>query len=252
MTDRDDPFYVGYLARSPAPIATRTRSIAVLLLALGMILGTLLVVAQSRFDDGAFEYGVDRDFEGTLVERPYPLLLVPGPDGGPPITHYLVAFGKFGAGRLVEDLDGRPVRVTGSLIHNDRQRMIEVHAVEPLPAGAPAEDPEEPVSLGSMTLTGEIVDSKCHLGGMKPGRGKAHRACAIRCISGGIPPVLRVEDASGDVAYLLLVSSDGRSVNREVLPLVAEPVEITGEVVLEHGNQLTLYADPSTYRLVQR
>lgn len=24
---------------------------------------------------------------------------------------------------------------------------------------------------------------------MKPGEGKAHRACAIRCIAGGIPPV---------------------------------------------------------------
>jgi hypothetical protein len=29
-----------------------------------------------------------------------------------------------------------------------------------------------------MTLTGEIVDSKCYLGVMNPGQGKVHRDCA--------------------------------------------------------------------------
>ena len=40
--------------------------------------------------------------------------------------------------------------------------------------------------LGAVTLTGEIVDSKCFLGVMNPGNLKPHKACAIRCISGGI------------------------------------------------------------------
>ena len=47
-------------------------------------------------------------------------------------------------------------------------------------------------SLGKQTFVGEIVDSKCFLGVMNPGRLTPHRACAIRCISGGVPPVLLV------------------------------------------------------------
>ena len=51
--------------------------------------------------------------------------------------------------------------------------------------------------------------------------------------------------------YLLLVGADGSPVNREVLEFVAEPVEISGAVV-RAGDQLILYADPATYRLVGR
>jgi len=100
--------------------------------------------------------------------------------------------------------------------------------------------------LGKQTLVGEIVDSKCFLGVMNPGRLAPHRACAIRCISGGVPPVLLVRQKDGPAIYLLLVSADGRPVNRQVLDLVAEPLEITGEVERQ-GELLILRADPATY-----
>ena len=61
------------------------------------------------------------------------------------------------------------------------------------PIGAPYEAKEMPLmptSLGVATLRGEIVDSKCYLGAMKPGDQKTHKACATLCIRGGIPPVL--------------------------------------------------------------
>ncbi len=154
----------------------------------------------------------------------------------------------------MQGLDGEPVVVTGSLIHKGRHRMVEVHAVDKIDDGAEElrrlERAAE-VSLGRMTLVGEIVDSKCHLGVMKPGRGKPHKACAIRCISGGIPPVLRVQDPAGRADYLLLVAPDGGSVNREVLEFVAQPIEISGEVVRQ-GDLLVLYADPASYRLTSR
>src|SRR6266511_5317835 len=98
-------------------------------------------------------------------------------------------------------------------------------------------------SLGEHTLVGEIVDSKCYLGVMNPGALTPHRACAIRCISGGIPPVLLVRRSNGPALYFLLVSREGQPVNKEVLNLGAEPVEITGEVERE-GNLLILRADP--------
>ena len=95
--------------------------------------------------------------------------------------------------------------------------------------------------LGSMTLVGEIIDAKCYYGVMKPGHLKPHRSCAVRCISGGLPPMLMVQDGSGRRVYFLLVSADGRAVNDEVLDLVAEPVEITGRVV-RSGDLLVLKA----------
>ena len=91
------------------------------------------------------------------------------------------------------------------------------------------------------------MDSKCFLGVMNPGQLTPHRACAIRCISGGVPPMLLVRQSDGSAIYLLLVSSGGKAVNKQVLDLVAEPVEITGEVERQ-GELLILRADPATYR----
>jgi hypothetical protein len=105
-------------------------------------------------------------------------------------------------------------------------------------------------SLGRQTLIGEIVDSKCFLGVMNPGQLTPHRACAIRCLSGGVPPVLLVRPKDGPAIYLLLVSADGKPVNHQVLDLVAEPVEISGEVERQ-GELLILSADPATYRRIK-
>jgi len=249
MARPDDEFYVGYLPQSPPGIARRTRIAVVVLLGLGLSAAALTLVAQRHFDAGTFEFGVERAFDGVLLERPYPILLVPDANGTR--SHYLVRFGKHGAQGLVAGMDGDAVRVVGTAIHDDGQRMIQVERLEPLDAARAealrARVASGEVALGTMTLIGEIVDSKCHLGVMKPGRGKPHQVCAIRCIAGGIPPVLRVEGLDGRVAHLLLVGRDGRAVNREVLDLVAEPVQITGRVV-RAGDLLVLYADPADYR----
>jgi hypothetical protein len=93
------------------------------------------------------------------------------------------------------------------------------------------------------------VDSKCYLGVMKPGHLKPHRACAARCISGGVPPVLLVRDLEGSASYLLLADADGRAVNSRVQDLVAEPVRIRGEV-RRFDDLLVLFADPDTYERV--
>jgi hypothetical protein len=91
---------------------------------------------------------------------------------------------------------------------------------------------------------------------MKPGQGKAHRDCAVRCISGGAPPafVVRGTVSGGNGAgertlILLLVGADGTSIAQRVLDLVAEPVEIEGEVS-RLGDQLVLATDPATIRRI--
>ncbi len=249
MSGRDD-FYVGYQKQAPAGLAGFLRRVVVLLLVAGAGVAAALAVLQDRFDPGVFEFGVVRDFEGVVSERPHPVLLLDAPVqlGETTAARFLlVAFGKHGAEPETGGLEGQRVRLRGSLIYREGEHMIEMVAgsVEPLEQRQASR--QAVVDLGRRTLRGEIVDSKCFLGVMKPGRGKPHRACATRCISGGIPPVLRVETADGDYRHFLLTDEDGAAVNDRVLDFVAEPVEITGQV-RRRGDLLILAADPARYR----
>ena len=91
--------------------------------------------------------------------------------------------------------------------------------------------------LGEVQLTGEIVDSKCYFGVMNPGAGKVHRDCAVRCISGGVPPAFLVRDGGGSTATLLLANW-----KRELLEHIAEPVTIRGRLSRSAG-RFTLYQE---------
>ena len=102
-------------------------------------------------------------------------------------------------------------------------------------------------ALGTYTLSGEIVDTKCHLGVMNPGSGKVHRDCAIRCISGGIPPGLFVRDAQGQEGTLVLANLEGKPLGREILEFTAEPIRITGDLY-RLGKILVFKTDPKTFR----
>ena len=180
----------------------------------------------------------------------------PGVGAGLPSfsSYYLVKPFKFGFDAATASrLDGKSVNMKGTLIYRGgNQTMIEVIADSIQPAVVSEKNLAlvpiaSPVSLGQQTLLGEIVDSKCHLGVMNPGALIPHRACAIRCISGGIPPVLLVLQTNGPALYFLLVSREGKAVNQQVLDLVAEPVTITGGVERQ-GEVLILRADPDSYR----
>lgn len=81
-----------------------------------------------------------------------------------------------------------------------------------------------------MTLQGEIIDPKCYFGVMKPGKGKIHRSCAVRCISGGIPPVLATTDNNNISEYYLLTDLKGQPINEAVLPFIGKPSQIKGTV----------------------
>jgi hypothetical protein len=258
MTGNDE-FYIGWRDKQPPGVASRMRRTVVTLLALSIALGAVLALAQRTIGVSVFEWGEVKNFSGILESQPYPHLRVarPGASDGqiPYSSYYLVKPFKFGLGaETASRLDGRMVSVKGTLIFRGNQTMIEVvnDSINPLvpPENHPSTTPMLlPVSFGQQTLVGEIVDSKCHLGVMNPGALLPHRACAIRCISGGIPPVLLVRQSDGPPLYLLLVSRDGKPVNKEVLNLVAEPVAISGEVERQ-GELLILRADPATYRRV--
>ena len=217
-----DEFYIGWLPRAPARLARRLRGVAALLVLSVAAVASSVALVQRPFASSRFEYGVVREFEGTIDRDPVPHLRVARPGGDSTSRWLLVAPFKHGASELIDGYDGARVRLRGTLIHRDDVTMIEV-----VPGSILASDvarpsaPEAPVELGELTLAGEIVDSKCFLGVMKPGELKPHRACASLCIRGGIPPVLCERDADGDATYWLLVGPGGEAVNEAVLPFVA-------------------------------
>jgi hypothetical protein len=251
-----DEFYIGWEAKAPRGIGRFARIIVVLLLLLAILTPVVLAVSQRMIGASVFEWGTHKTFSGILQTQPYPHLLVPRPgqtgSASPVSSYFLVAPWKFGLSReALAQFDGQLVTLKGTLIYRGNQTMVETRP-DWIRANGKAGTTSLPrsVSLGRQTLTGEIVDSKCFLGVMNPGQMTPHRGCAIRCISGGVPPVLLVRQKDGPATYFLLVSAEGRPVNKQVLDIVAEPVEITGEVERQ-GDLLILLADPATYRRVK-
>jgi hypothetical protein len=223
----ESEFYVGYL---PMPGGLR-KAIRRVVVALGVLLvavAAIFLAGQHPFAPSSFEFQQYREFNGTLLADPYPALLIPG--DGPPWL--LAGPGKHGVGLL----PGGAVRLRGERIVRGEDHMI---ALLPgsLRAGGTGDSPASPTDLGQVSLTGEIVDSKCYFGVMNPGNGKVHRDCAVRCISGGIPPAFLVRDANGRTETLLVANW-----KRELLDHVAEPITIRGRLVRSSG-RLTLYAE---------
>jgi len=234
----DDPFYVGYFPQAPARYARFVRRAVVAAFAVVGLVAATLAGTQDPVGRGVFEYGTLREFRGTIVERPYPMLLVPRPgitDRDAAYSRYLlVAEGKRGAQALVAGHDGHHVRTRGTIINRDGTAMLEIFSADFVTTDAPAAGGvAAPISLGQKTLRGEILDSKCWLGVMKPAEGSVHRGCATRCLSGGIPPLLIVHDPAIPSGQLLLLGPSGEPAHREFLRYVGAPVTITGEVLLQ-------------------
>ena len=257
-------FYVGYFPQMPSGLARFIRPVVAVLLASAALLAYVVPKLHNAYDIARSNCRDIRDFEGLLLAKPAPQLVItrPGNAGTQQLSSYLlVGRGKSGPKIDVEGLDGKHVTVKGSLIYRgtgSRATLISVRSAEEI--AAPEGDGSESTaanpavsvaaqqeSLGVFTLQGEILDTKCYYGTMRPGHTKVHRACAARCILGGIPPLLLVRDPSGAELTFLLVGADGSDVNQRVTDFIAEPVEIQGEVI-RMNDRLVLRADPATYR----
>lgn len=228
-------FYIGWQSKMAPELARWLRS-ALIPAAVGIPLLTAVIVwFQNPVDRGNFEFGVVKTFEGVLYETPIPRLRLDAGDGKS-VDHVLVGAGKFGPGKIIAGAHGHRVRFNGSLIIREPLRLIELNQPDtftildknaaPLPA--PAVSP-----LGDGKFTGELVDTKCWSGVMRPATGKVHRACAIRCLSGGVPPGLLVRNRDDDGVVILLAGADGGKLVYDV-QLAGTFINVEGSLEL-HG-----------------
>lgn len=235
LPSRDDAFFVGYLP-TPPRLRTFLRVTAASMLLL--IVGLGIALAARQDDPGSARWDLSKEvaFEGTIRATPYPALQTQN------TTWLIVSEGKRGAAMRVADLDGRRVRARGSMLTRDGRNMLELvsrsDAITSL--NEPALPRPDAISTGELvTLTGEIVDSKCFLGAMKPGEGKTHKACAALCIRGGVPPILVTWTKSGATDTYLLTDESGASLQGEaleaILPFVGDPVQVQGQLAHSDG-----------------
>lgn len=233
-----DEIYVGYL-----PVPPRQRRFLRVAVPVGawLLCAMTFLWARSQNAPGISRWDDQhaRTFSGLVIAEPYPMLFVDDADGAGSTPLLLVEVGKHG-GQRAAVFHGKRVTVSGWVLRRDGRTMLEM---EP---GAAAFSPKKGTSdpllterepsmppvtvIGRSTLRGEIVDAKCYLGAMRPGEGKTHKDCATLCIRGGIPPVLVVNGRTGNPEYYLLTNEQGGALDVSVLPLVADPVEMTGVV----------------------
>lgn len=251
-------FYIGYLPKMPESIKRMIKPFIVFLAMAAICFAVLFAIGQQPFAASVFRYGSPGQFQGTIQARPVPFLLVESKTkikGLPTFARRpLVGEGKHGVGEDVTALDGKRVKLQGTLIERDGISMIEVvsgsiERVDPERGRVDNGGPEfsETKSLGIMTLNGEIIDSKCYLGVMNPGNKKTHRDCAVACLRGGVPAMFLVKDEAGNKSELWLLSDTGEAINDQILDYVAEPVELTGRVTRD-GDQLYYWVKPSTIK----
>ena len=241
-----EEFFIGWQGKAPEKTDKflKALSITCVLVAVGMA-AALPALQKTVSQEAVFDYGNVQEFSGIMVEDPVPMLV------GNEVVFYLVNPLKHGFDpELAKKHHLHWVTLKGTWIHRGDQEMIEV-VPETVASTTGADASAEHsigayLELGETTLKGEIVDSKCYLGVMNPGNLKAHRACAINCIQGGVPPVLLVRDGGGRTGYVLLVREDGSPLNADTLELVAEPVSVTGRLK-RLGSPLILFADPARF-----
>ncbi len=254
MKDLKSDFYIGWQEKAPQLFTQRSKRFIWAVLATVVLTAGLIVGFQKPFVGSTFEFGTISTLEGQLTLYPAPMLKIR--ENGQTQGVLLVGFGKIGAEKTLREmeeaqgvkLEGKSVTLRGTKIYHDGKMVLELSEGKAAFVEAKEMQPRPEIQrkdFGWVTLKGEILDPKCALGVMMPGEGKPHRSCAIRCISGGIPPLLRITNLEGQSNYILLRGMEKEAVNQQVLPYVADQIVICGQLVHE-DDWLVLQTDPSS------
>jgi len=251
-------FYIGWQSKAPKSFAKHVKRVLLILFPVALIVAYLLSTSQKKFSTASFEFGKLTEVKGVYYNKPVPMLKV-FDKKDLAITILLVGYGKHGAETAIMELEkekgvslnGKEVTLKGTLIYGDGKTLLQVDKNEDpiVNIGAASAVQLQQKDLGTQTIRGEIVDPKCYFGVMKPGEGKVHRDCAIRCILGGIPPVLHVQNAFGESNYYLIVGPNGEKINETVQDLIAEPVSIEAKVI-QQDDWIILYTGKESIKRI--
>ena len=246
-------FYIGWQDDMPKSNAAFLKKLLIPLFILIPILVFAIVYFQKPFNNFKFEFGNITTITGTYYESPIPMVIADKGSLADSLSHdvVLVGYGKFGASGIISDieqengsLDGKKIELAGTLIYGDGKTMMELTekkaSLKQVFEG-PSTQATPSLAKNAVTVEGEIIDPKCYFGAMKPGEGKIHKSCAIRCISGGTPPILKTKNNEFSRYYILL-DEQGRTINKQVLPFVAEQISVSGSTN-QFSNWDVLYID---------
>ncbi len=242
MNDKQREFFVGYFPM-PTGLLRFNKLLVLVLFVLAAAGAYWAASSQQSAGQGQWQLDGTVTLQGYISNNPYPVLHT-SEDTSRSVM--LVMQGKQSAKAFSEQWQGKHVAVSGFAIERGGWSLMEVPAATNIVA---ADAPANRISsgnqrLGRVQLQGEIVDSKCFMGVMKPGAGKVHRACAAMCIAGGIPPVMIVEQRNGERFGYVLVDQQGGPAADAVKADIAVPVSVSGE--LEKRGDLTyLYLEPN-------
>lgn len=238
MMNRKDEFYVGYLSGVGVKTLKVLKSFVWMVLCIVVLFSLVFSLAQKPFKNSTFELTSETKITGVFYENPYPMLRVEVAENAYK-NILLLGFGKSSVNPYLlklrsgsDNLNGKRLTIEGNLIYYNGKTLIQITDEEKIYLEKDQASIHVPVkeTISSMTLQGEVIDPKCYFGVMKPGYGKIHRSCAVRCISGGIPPVLATTDDNNISEYYLITNLEGQAINEDILPFVGKPSELTGIV----------------------
>ena len=233
---KNDDFYIGYVDQVSPKLKGSLKKIVIILFLILIVFSVIFSFSQKTFENSTFELTENTRIEGIYLENPYPMLRV---DTGKNTFKdiLLLGFGKAGAEKYlkrakaaVDGLNGKKLSIEGNLIYYNGKTLMQILDDEKVVLESARNQTihHAPTNTEKATLYGEIIDPKCYFGVMKPGKGKIHRSCAVRCISGGIPPVFATTAKDGTMDYFLLTDMKGNPVNNDVLPYIGKPAKLNG------------------------
>ena len=239
--ENEDKFYIGWQDNAPIPFRHLRKTFFILVLTLLSAFALTYVFIAHTFIASTFDYGQLTELEGRLVE--YPVFGLKTQLNDKTVTVPLVGFGKFDALPILQHIKSSKknvpieklkVTLKGTLIQYQDKTWMELTEGQKSIIHLTEDDQavkQKVTSEGEQTIFGEVVDPKCFFGVMNPAYGKIHKSCAIRCISGGIPPILATRRDGEFVDYYFLLDQNHQPMNKAILQYVGMPVKLSGNVV---------------------
>ncbi len=235
------PFFVGYLP-FPKVLKPLFQWAVPLLLLASFATAYIFAVVTKEAGTGTWNAFDPVTITGVVRAKPYPMIATADRPNHPVL---IVQLGKLDATEILAPLDGKTVSIEGFMIERGPWQMMEIEGLHSVVEVAAVElAPLVESASMFVSLVGEIVDSKCMLGVMKPGAGKVHRECAELCVMGGMPPMLLVKNDAGEKAAYLLVDQQGKAVGRRLIPHIALPVAVEG-FAFRMGDMTAIRVDPA-------